>query len=95
MDQMLVVKTSNGYMQYLKELNSLQFVDGHNIQWEMSSLALPVHAVTTDGSVTYTVSHLPVVDGDVVSSQQQSATFTEYLAQLPFWERALFWELDM
>eukprot|EP00957_Ditylum_brightwellii_P169253 12882152-Ditylum_brightwellii.AAC.1 len=62
MDQMLVVKTSTGYVQYLKELDSLKFVDGHKIQWGISPLALPVHAVTTNGSVTYMVSHLPVVD---------------------------------
>eukprot|EP00957_Ditylum_brightwellii_P049429 3750260-Ditylum_brightwellii.AAC.1 len=92
---MLVVSTSNDYTQYLKELNSLQFVDGHNIQWEMSFLAIPMHADTTNGSMTYTVSQLPVVDNNVVSSQQQSAVFTEYITQLPFWERALFQELDM
>eukprot|EP00957_Ditylum_brightwellii_P140818 10726698-Ditylum_brightwellii.AAC.1 len=95
MDQALVVKTSNDYTQYLKELNSLQLMDGHGIQWEKSPLALSVHAVTTNGNMTYTVSHLLVVDKDVLSSQQQSATFTEHLAQLPFWERSLFQELDM
>eukprot|EP00957_Ditylum_brightwellii_P079264 6027577-Ditylum_brightwellii.AAC.1 len=83
-DQTLVVKTSTGYMQYLKELDSLRFVDGHKIQWETSPLALPVHAVTTYGSVTYTMSHLLVVDNKVLSSQQQPATFTEYIAQLLF-----------
>eukprot|EP00957_Ditylum_brightwellii_P158921 12095855-Ditylum_brightwellii.AAC.1 len=95
MDQTLVVKTSNGYMQYLKELDSLKFADGHEIQWEMPPSALPVHAVTTDGSVTYTLSQLSVVDNEVLSSQQQRATFAEYIAQLSFWERTLFQELDM
>eukprot|EP00957_Ditylum_brightwellii_P005960 451711-Ditylum_brightwellii.AAC.1 len=95
MDQMLVVKTSTGYMQYLKELNFLKFADGHEIQWEISSSALPVHTVTTNGSFTYMLSHLPVVYNEVLSSQQQPAMFAEYIAQLPFWERALFQELDM
>eukprot|EP00957_Ditylum_brightwellii_P046508 3529668-Ditylum_brightwellii.AAC.1 len=66
MDQTLVVKTSTGYTQYLKELDSLKFEDGHEIQWEISPSALPVHAVTTDGSVTYTLSHLPVVNKEVL-----------------------------
>eukprot|EP00957_Ditylum_brightwellii_P165449 12596245-Ditylum_brightwellii.AAC.1 len=61
----------------------------------MSPSALPVHAVTTDGSMTYTLSHLPAVENEVLSSQQQPATFEGYIAQLPFWERALFQELDM
>eukprot|EP00957_Ditylum_brightwellii_P153352 11671963-Ditylum_brightwellii.AAC.1 len=66
---MLVVKTSTGYMQYLKELDSLQFADDHEIQWEISPSALPVLAVTTNGGVTYMLSHLPVVDNEVLSSQ--------------------------
>eukprot|EP00957_Ditylum_brightwellii_P098223 7484188-Ditylum_brightwellii.AAC.1 len=73
MDKTLVMKTSTCYTQYLKELDSLKFADGHEIQWEMSPSALPVHAVTTDGSATYTLSHLPVVDKELLSSQQQPA----------------------
>eukprot|EP00957_Ditylum_brightwellii_P054561 4134213-Ditylum_brightwellii.AAC.1 len=94
-DKTLEVKTSTGYTQYLKELDSLKFVDDHEIQWEMSLSALPVHAATINGSVTYTLSHLPVVDNEILSSQQLPAMFAEYISQLPCWERALFQELDM
>eukprot|EP00957_Ditylum_brightwellii_P085247 6483482-Ditylum_brightwellii.AAC.1 len=69
MDQTLVMKTSTGYTQYLKELDSLKFADGNEIQWEMSPSALPVHVVTTNGSVTYMLSHLPVVDNEVLCNR--------------------------
>eukprot|EP00957_Ditylum_brightwellii_P110841 8454256-Ditylum_brightwellii.AAC.1 len=66
MNDTLTVKMAAGYTQYLMMGDkSLVFVDGHNIQWEISDEALSVHAASIDGGSSYTIPYVSTLESEV------------------------------
>eukprot|EP00957_Ditylum_brightwellii_P039991 3026975-Ditylum_brightwellii.AAC.1 len=91
-----MVKTAAGYTQYLRmSIKFLAFVDGHNIQWEISEDAPPTHEVSMDGGSSYIIPYVSTSKLEVITCRGNAANFAEYLQSLPYWERTLFEELDM
>eukprot|EP00957_Ditylum_brightwellii_P106877 8153599-Ditylum_brightwellii.AAC.1 len=79
------MKTAAGYAQYWWTVDkSLAFVDGQNIQWEVSEEALPIHAISIDGGSSYIIPYVLTSKTEVSTRKGNAANVAEYLQILPY-----------